>query len=414
MPDDTTLSANGIIARVRSKSDDGCTIHFEMKTGGGGHITSNDSSSLEPDEGDTLLLWSDENRWEHAPAKLWPEPAPLEKQDTIAVVRLKLEDKTVVDEGGKWRFVLTSTTPTYKEGNTVTVSPDGKITRVLSEKPLRLIEVGTTSDVDINRFKVDPKTITETFEDFGGMDHVVTRAKKLIELPLTKSEQLAKIGARPIKGVLFSGPPGTGKTMLARILAKHANAAFYKVSGPEILTKWYGESEAILRGIFEDAETQDQAIIFFDEIDTVAASRSDNTHEASKKLVGQLLTLMDGFLPSKKVVVVAATNRPETLDPALRRPGRFDWEVEFSVPDLNARQAILERSARGLTVNDDMPHAEIGALTEGWTPAELAVIWSEAALLAADDERESIHEEDYREGQRRVEQQRRQREAENA
>jgi transitional endoplasmic reticulum ATPase len=270
-----------------------------------------------------------------------------------------------------------------------------------------LIEVGTANDVSVDRFKVRAADIAERFEDFGGMDQVVARAKKLVELPLKRSEQLSKIGARPIKGVLFSGPPGTGKTMLARIIAGHASAAFYKVSGPEVLTKWYGESEAVLRAIFDDAAKQDQAIIFFDEIDSVAARRSDSSHEASQKLVAQLLALMDGFAPNRKVVVVAATNRPETLDPALRRPGRFDWEVEFILPDAGARRSILESSGRGLSIAPHLPYDSVASQTDGWTPAELAAIWSEAALLTADDERDVILEEDYLEGFRRVHQQRR-------
>lgn len=405
--DDIEIAAGGLVARIVHKSDDGCKVHFDQRHGGSGTITS--GAPLALNVGDRVLLWPEDNRAEVAPLDLWPDDAPTLKEDAVAVVRLRLKDRTVVDEGGKWRLVPTPSSPDYREGNTVTVSAAGTITEVLSNNPLRLIDLATGSEIDVTRFKVDPNTISETFEDFGGMDHVVTRARKLIELPLTKSEQLAKIGARPIKGVLFSGPPGTGKTMLARIIARHANAAFYKVSGPEILTKWYGESEAVLRSIFENAEKQARSIIFFDEIDTVAASRSDNTHEVSKKLVGQLLTLMDGFSSDEKVVVVAATNRPETLDPALRRPGRFDWEVEFTLPGQKERHTILERSTRGLSVNSGLPHGEISEMTEGWSPAELVVIWSEAALLAADDGRESIHEEDYREGYRRVAQQRQQR-----
>jgi transitional endoplasmic reticulum ATPase len=408
MSDYVDISPKALIARVCSKREDGCRIYYELKTGGGGHITSSYGEQLSPEVGDTLLLWPNESRFEIAPPALWPEQPSTQTQDSVAVVRLKVHDLTVIDQGGKWKIIETTTSPEYTEGNTVMLSPEDRIVRVLSSKPLRWVEVGSASDVSVERFKVKAAEITEKFEDFGGMGHVVARAKKLIELPLKRSEQLRKIGARPIKGILFSGPPGTGKTMLARIIAGQASAAFYKVSGPEVLSKWYGESEAVLRAIFDDAAKQDQAIVFFDEIDSVAARRTDRLHEASQKLVAQLLALMDGFEPSRKIVVVAATNRPETLDPALRRPGRFDWEVEFTLPNNEARRSILESSGRGLSTASCLPYDAIVLETDGWTPAELAAIWTEAALLAADDERDLILEEDYLEGFRRVREQRRQ------
>ena len=152
----------------------------------------------------------------------------------------------------------------------------------------------------------------------------MSRARELIEVPLRNHEALSAIGARPIKGVLFTGEPGTGKTMLARIIAAQSGAAFYEISGPEIFSKWYGQSEELLRKLFQAAAKHDKAIIFFDEIDSVAAQRGDESHEASKRVVAQLLTLMDGFTPDTNVVVIAATNRPQDLDVALRRPGRFD------------------------------------------------------------------------------------------
>lgn len=410
MSDYLDISPDALIARVRSKSEDGCLIHFEQKTGGGGHFASPDDEPLAFEVGDTLLVWPNEGRVERAPPALWPEkPSTHTEEDSVAVVRLKVDDLTVVDQGGRWRVVKTTASPEYTEGNTVMLSRDNRIVRVLSAKPLRLVDIGSGDNVSAERFKVRAPEITEGFEDFGGMDDVVARAKKLLGFSsLKRSEYLRKIGARPIKGILFSGPPGTGKTMLARIIAGQASATFYKVSGPEILSKWYGESEAVLRAIFDDAAKQAQAIVFFDEIDSVAAGRSDRLHEASQKVVAQLLALMDGFEPSRKIVVVAATNRPDTLDSALRRPGRFDWEVKFTLPNTDARRSILETSGRRLSTSARLPHDAIVAETDRWTPAELAAIWTEAALLTADDEREVILEEDYLEGFRRVREQRRQ------
>ena len=190
--------------------------------------------------------------------------------------------------------------------------------------------------------------------------------------------------------------------MLARIIASRSSAAFYEISGPAIFSKWYGQSEELLRKLFKTASEQERAIIFFDEIDSVAAQRGDGSHEASKRVVAQLLTLMDGFTPDNNVVVIAATNRPQDLDIALRRPGRFDWEIEFPYPDEDDRLDILLKTARRLSTSDPLPHAEIAAMSAGWSAAELAHIWKEAALLAVQDRRDKIFEEDYVGGFERV------------
>ena len=205
----------------------------------------------------------------------------------------------------------------------------------------------------MKRFRTEGNSDNQpTFDDFGGFSSVVRRAHELIKLPLERHAELAKIGARAIKGVLFTGPPGTGKTMLARIIAAQADAAFYEISGPEIFSKWYGQSEELLRRIFDAAAKEKRAIIFFDEIDSVAAQRADDAHEASRRVVAQLLTLMDGFDSTRNIVVIAATNRPQDLDIALRRPGRFDWEIEFPLPGKDDRLDILIKIARKLETQD--------------------------------------------------------------
>ena len=183
--------------------------------------------------------------------------------------------------------------------------------------------------------------------------------------------------------------------MLAQIIAHQSGAEFYKISGPEIFSKWVGQSEELLRKLFDKAAHSDKAIIFFDEIDSVAAQRDDASHESSKRVVAQLLTLMDGFSSQANVVVIAATNRPQDLDLALLRPGRFDWEIHFPYPDQSDREDILMKTARRLQTKDPLPHGYIAARTEGWSAAELAAILSEAALLAVDDGRREIYEEDY-------------------
>ena len=270
------------------------------------------------------------------------------------------------------------------------------VARVLSKTPISLIDLPSLDDSAIDQFLWNPSEGTSLgFGDFGGLKEVVDRARELIELPLQNREALSEIKARPIKGVLFTGEPGTGKTMLAQIIAYESGAEFYRISGPEIFSKWVGQTEELLRKLFEKAANSDKAIIFFDEIDSVAAQRDDASHESSTRVVAQLLTLMDGFDTKANVVVIAATNRPQYLDVALLRPGRFDWEIHFPYPNEADREDILITTARRLKTRDPLPHQAIAAKTEGWSAAELAAILTEAALLAVGDGRREIREEDY-------------------
>lgn len=345
--------------------------------------------------GSIVLVSTADNHIEIAPHDLWPE------ESWVGVVRLKHPDVTIIDSSGRWRKVPTGSDVQYSERNTVEACDSGVI-RVLAQEPIHYLDLPPVSDTFIDKFKVEDNDISETFADFGGLISVVDRARELIEVPLKYNSELSRIGARPIKGVLFTGRPGTGKTMLARIIASSTDAAFYEISGPEIFSKWYGQSEEVLRRIFKDAAKQDRAIIFFDEIDSVAGQRDDETHEASRRVVAQLLTLMDGFTSDSNVVVIAATNRPQDIDIALRRPGRFDWELDFPLPDLHDRLEILIAVSRKLSTMGTLPHTQVSLDTEGWSAAELAAIWSEAALLAVQDRRESIIAEDYIGGFERV------------
>lgn len=324
------------------------------------------------------------------------------------MVRIKLPDITVIEAGSRLRRVPTSEAIPYRVGNTVEAGDLSGVVRVVADKPVRLVDLDSIDDVVIDSFRSRSGEAPElSYDDFGGLKGVVERAHELVELPLSRHEALSRIGARPIKGVLFTGLPGTGKTMLARIIAAQSKAEFYEISGPEIFSKWYGESEELLRKLFESAAQHERAIIFFDEIDSVAGQRDDRAHEASRRVVAQLLTLMDGFTSDTNVVVIAATNRPQDLDRALRRPGRFDWEIDFPLPATRDREDILVKSARRLLTDGPLPHALIAQQTEGWSGAELAAIWSEAALLAVADDRDQIFIEDYVGGFERVARQQR-------
>ena len=393
MPTIDSVSSPRNVARVRLAHDDGRILYLELQSGHFATVTS--SYPLRIPVRSTVLVSTDDNHIEIAPDHLWPE------ESWVGVVRLKHTDVTIIDSGGRWRKVPTVSTIQYSERNTVEARDSGVI-RVLAQKPIRYLDLPPVDETVIDKFKVRRDDISDTFEDFGGLTSVVERARELIEVPLKYSSELSKIRARPIKGVLFTGPPGTGKTMLARIIANNTDADFYEISGPEIFSKWYGQSEEVLRRIFEDAARQARAIIFFDEIDSLAGQRDDESHEVSRRVVAQLLTLMDGFASDSNVVVIAATNRPQDIDIALRRPGRFDWELEFPLPRVHDRLAILRAVAGRLATTGPLPHTQVSRETEGWTAAELAAIWSEAALLAVQDRRESIIAEDYIGGFERV------------
>lgn len=392
------LEGVGILAKVTAISDDGYSVYFDFRNGTTGYM---DNVDQELSVGDVLLITQDKenNRYdfEEAPSNAWPEA------NWVGVVKLKLQDVSVIDSGGRLRTVPTVTVPSYENGYTVLAGDAQGVTKVLSDRPIKYFDLPEVDDLVIDRFLLSPETTEKLgFENFGGLSTVVARARELIEIPLNKGKALLEIGARPIKGVLFTGEPGTGKTLLARIIASQSNATFYEISGPEVFSKWYGQSEELLRKLFEAAAENEKAIIFFDEIDSVAAQRGGESHEASKRVVAQLLTLMDGFKPDTNVVVIAATNRPQDLDAALRRPGRFDWEIEFPYPDQSDRRDILVKTARRLKTKGPLPHDIIAAHSEGWSAAELTQIWSEAALIAVNENRRQIYEEDFVGGFERV------------
>lgn len=282
-------------------------------------------------------------------------------------------------------------------GDLVIYNPvDNDILQVIPKD--QLTDEESASD-EKNKYLVDVQKLDLTFEDFGGYPAIVKRARELIETQLRKREKLREIGAKPVKGVLFTGLPGTGKTHLARIIAKECGANFYHIDGPSIVSKYFGDSEKTLRGIFAHARQGEKpSIIFFDEIDSIAANRDENTHEASNMLVDQFLTLMDGFdKEHDNIVVIATTNREAALDPALRRPGRFDWTIEFTVPTSEDRRSILILQAKRYKCVDEISPEfleEVANETKNWLPVDLGALWDEAALIAVGEGRNKIHVED--------------------
>ncbi len=223
-----------------------------------------------------------------------------------------------------------------------------------------------------------------TYEDIGGLREEIQKVREMIELPLRHPEIFEKLGIEAPKGVLLYGPPGTGKTLLAKAVANESNAHFISISGPEIMSKFYGESEARLREIFKEAKEKAPSIVFIDEIDSIAPKREEVTGEVERRVVSQLLSLMDGLEARGKVIVIAATNRPNALDPALRRPGRFDREIEIRVPDKRGRHEILMIHARNMPLatdlNDLVNLDKIAAVTHGFVGADLEYLCKEAAM----------------------------------
>ena len=218
------------------------------------------------------------------------------------------------------------------------------------------------------------------YEDIGGLKDEIQKVREMIELPLRHPEIFEKLGIEAPKGVLLFGPPGTGKTLLAKAVASESNSHFISISGPEIMSKFYGESEARLREIFKEAREKAPSIIFIDEIDSIAPKREEVTGEVERRVVSQLLSLMDGLEARGKVIVIAATNRPNAIDPALRRPGRFDREIEIKVPDKRGRLEILQIHARNMPLDTDVDQDKIASVTHGFVGADLEYLCKEAAM----------------------------------
>jgi transitional endoplasmic reticulum ATPase len=220
------------------------------------------------------------------------------------------------------------------------------------------------------------------YEDIGGLRDEVDKVREMIELPLRHPELFEKLGVEAPKGVLLHGPPGTGKTLLAKAVASETSANFTSIGGPEIMSKFYGESEERLREIFKEAAENAPSIIFIDEIDSIAPKRDEVTGETERRVVAQLLALMDGLEGRGKVVVIGATNRPNALDPAIRRPGRFDREIEIGIPDKEGRLEILQIHTRGMPLADDVDLVQLANMTHGYVGADLAALSREAAMRA--------------------------------
>ena len=258
---------------------------------------------------------------------------------------------------------------------------------VVSTHPGGIVVVGRNTEVELHETPVDvsklegvTNLVDVSYEDVGGLKEEVKKVREMIEIPLKRPELFEKLGIAPPKGVLMHGPPGTGKTLLAKAVASESDAHFILINGPEIMSKYVGGSEENLREYFEEAEANSPSIIFIDEIDAIAPKREETHGETERRTVAQLLTLMDGLKSRGQVVVIGATNRPDSLDPALRRPGRFDREIEIGVPDADERQEILEIHTRNMPIEEDVDLKKLASTTHGFVGADLESLCKESAM----------------------------------
>ena len=288
--------------------------------------------------------------------------------DFSAYAKNKLEDKPIIKGdvvpipmfGYVFNFIVAQVTP----HGTVKVTKDTEVivkTEPVSESVVRIGDVH--------------------YEDIGGLKGEIQKIREMVELPIRYPELFERLGIDPPKGVLLFGPPGTGKTLLAKAVANESDANFIDISGPELVSKFVGESEEKLREIFNEAKEKAPTIIFMDEIDAIAPKREEATNEVERRMVSQLLTLMDGISTRGQVIVIGATNRQNSIDPALRRPGRFDREIEIGVPDRNARKEIMQIHTRNMPLTSDISMDELANLTHGYTGADLAALAREAAIF---------------------------------
>jgi len=289
-------------------------------------------------------------------------------EDFTNFVRNRLMERTLVEGDTTLVMMLGHAIPF-----TVTKTRPHGITKVTAETKLTILNEPAPEGKGL------PRT---TYEDVGGLHEEIQRVREMVELPLRHPELFQRLGIEPPKGVLLHGPPGCGKTLLARAVANESEANFFSINGPEIMSKFYGESEARLREIFQQAQQNAPSIIFIDELDALAPKREEVTGEVERRVVAQLLALMDGLSGRGNVIVIGATNRPGALDPALRRPGRFDREIEIGVPDKQGRHEIFQIHTRGMPLAEGVDLKKLSEMAHGYTGADVAALCRETAMKA--------------------------------
>ncbi len=311
---------------------------------------------------------------------------PILDLDTTAEIVARLPEHIDPNKDEGWRYredgPLENWAVSKARGSDAPETSPAEERQSLLERLASSVRSGGAGVVAASGATPGSRNVPETrYEDVGGMRETVAMVREAVELPITHPEIFKRLGIRPHKGILFYGPPGTGKTLLARAVARECGAHFIAVSGPEILNKYWGQSEARLRNIFNEARAKAPSVVLFDEIDSFASARDMMSESFEATLVSQLLSLMDGMNDLGRVCVIATTNRPSALDPALRRPGRFDHEIEIGLPDAEARLHILKIHTRDMPTDPDLDLAQIAQLTGSYSGADLEALCREAALV---------------------------------
>lgn len=312
---------------------------------------------------------------------------PILDLDTTAEIIARLPEHVDPGQDAGWRYKESGTIENWavsksSNGSETRKSKQEEDRKSLFERLASSVRSGGAGVAAASGATPGSRNVPETrYEDVGGMRDTIAMVREAVELPITHPEIFERLGIRPHKGILFYGPPGTGKTLLARAVARECGAHFIAVSGPEILNKYWGQSEARLRNIFNEARAKAPAVVLFDEIDSFASSRDMMSESFEATLVSQLLSLMDGMNELGRVCVIATTNRPGALDSALRRPGRFDHEIEIGLPDAEARLHILKIHTRDMPTDPDLDLEQIAQITGGYSGADLEGLCREAALV---------------------------------
>jgi transitional endoplasmic reticulum ATPase len=347
-------------------------------------------STLSPESGDGILV---DNKNEIVSVI---EPIGANRGNSIGIVKKEIDDRAIVEQGGRLVVYEIGNGVSVKPGNTVEVSSTGIIQKVVEETAIQQ-ESRHPASTDIEKYIKDLKFPSEElevgFEHFGGMSDHLRYVQKRVDLLLNQREEIERIGRKPTLGALFYGEPGTGKTHFAKIVASESNADFYRIRGPEIVSKWVGDTEEILRELFEHARKNAPAILFFDELDSLGSERGDGPNQQfGNRIVAQLLSLMDGIDQEQEgLLIIGSTNRIGDIDQALLRSGRLDWKIEFEVPDYQGRVEIFEAlRQQGYDVADSVDSEEIATLTDGWTGAQLSSLLDEAVIVAVSSGREQI------------------------
>jgi transitional endoplasmic reticulum ATPase len=346
-------------------------------------------STLSPDSGDAILVDGRE-------VIGVIDPIGANRGNSIGIVKQEIGDRVVVEQGGRLVVYEVGDDVSVDPGYTVEISNAGIVREVIETTAIQR-ESPHPASTDIGEYIDDlrfPSDELEVgFEHFGGMSDHLRYVQKRVDLLLNRREEIEQMGRQPTLGALFHGEPGTGKTHFAKILASESDADFYRIRGPEIVSKWVGDTEEILRELFEHASDNAPAILFFDELDSLGSERGDGPNQQfGNRIVAQLLSLMDGIDQEQDgLLIIGSTNRIEDIDQALLRSGRLDWKIEFEIPDYQGRIEIFESlRQQGYDVAESVDPEEIASLTDGWTGAQLSSLLDEAVIVALSSGREQI------------------------